>query len=57
MGVPAQFSFLWQRWPSRMHIYGSVAPQLEGCKIELFWPIDNTYDEAPERKNIALLVL
>ena len=57
MGVPAEFSFLWQRWPSRMHICGSVAPQLEGCKIELFWPIDNTYDEAPERKNIALLVL
>ena len=40
-----------------MHIYGSVAPQLEGCKIELFWPVDNTNDEAPERKNIALLVL
>ena len=57
MGVPVQFSFLWQHWPSRMYIYGSIAPQLEGCKIELFWPIDNTYDEAPERKNIALLVL
>ena len=36
MGVPAQFSFLWQRWPFRMHIYGSVDPQLEGYEIELF---------------------
>ena len=36
MGVPTQFPILWQRWPSRMHIYGFVGPQLEGCKIELF---------------------
>ena len=57
MGVPAQFSFSWQRCPSRMHVYGSVAPQLEGCKIELFWPIDNTHDEAPKCKDIALLAL
>ena len=57
MGVPVQFSFLWPHWPSRMHIYDLVAPQLEGCKIELFWPVDNTHDEAQERKNIALLDL
>ena len=40
-----------------MHIYCSVDPQLEGYKIELFWPVDNTHDEAPERKDIAPLVL
>ena len=26
MGVPAQFTFLWLHWPSRMHIYGSIGP-------------------------------
>ena len=57
MGVPAQFSFLWLCRPSRMHIYGSVGPQLEDCEIELFWCIDNTHDEAPKCKNVALLVL
>ena len=57
MGVPAHFPVLWHCWPSRMHIYGSVGPQLEGCEIELFWSIDNNHDEAPKRKNIALFVL
>ena len=57
IGVPAHFSILWLCWPSRMHIYGSIDPQLEGCKIELFWPIDSTHDETPKRKNIALLPL
>ena len=61
MGVPAQCPFLWHCWPSIMHIYGSVGgsvgPQLEGCEIELFWSIDNTHDEAPKRKNVALLTL
>ena len=57
MGVPAHFTILWLCWPSRMHIYGSVGPQLEGCEIELFWSIDSTHDEAPKRKNVALLVL
>ena len=57
MGVPAHFSILWLCWPSRMQIYGSVGPQLEGCEIELFWPIDSTHDEAPKRKDIALLAL
>ena len=40
-----------------MQIYGSVGPQLEGCEIELFWPIDSIHDEAPKRKDIALLAL
>ena len=57
MGVPAHFSILWLCWPSRMQIYGSVGPQLEGCEIELFWPIDSTHDEAPKHKDIALLAL
>ena len=57
MGVPRHFSILWLCWPSRMHIYGSVGPQLDGCEIELFWPIDSTHDEAPKRKDIALLAL
>ena len=57
MGVPGHFTILWHCWPSRMHIYGSVDPQPEGCEIELFWPIDNTHDEAPKRKNVALLAL
>ena len=57
MGVPAHFPILWHCWPSTMHIYGSVGPQLEGCEIELFWSIDNTHDEAPKRKNVALLTL
>ena len=26
MGVPGHFPILWLRWPSRMHIYGSVGP-------------------------------
>ena len=29
----------------------------KGCKIELFWPIDNTHDEAPKHKDIAPLAL
>ena len=57
MGVPAQLTFLWQRWPSRMHIYGSVGPQLERCKIELFSPYGGTHNKAPKRKDIALLAL
>ena len=57
MGVPGHFPILWLCWPSRMHIYDSVGPQLEGCEIELFWPIDSTHDEAPKRKNVALLAL
>ena len=57
MGVPGHFSILWLCWSSRMHIYGSVGPQLEGCEIELFWPIDSTHDEASKRKDIALLAL
>ena len=57
MGVPGHFTILWHCWPSRMQIYGSVDPQLEGCKIELFWPIDSTHDEAPKHKDIALLAL
>ena len=40
-----------------MHIYGSIAPQLEWCKIELFWPVDNTHEEAPKHKDIAPLAL
>ena len=43
-------------WPSRMQIYGSVGPRLEGFEIELFWSIDSTHDEDPKRKNVALLV-
>ena len=57
MGVPGHFPILWLCWPSRMYIYGSVGPQLEGCEIELFWSIDSTHDEAPKHKNVALLVL
>ena len=57
MGIPAHFSILWLCCPSRMHIYGSVGLQQEGCEIELFWPIDSTHDEAPKCKNIALLPL
>ena len=36
-----------------MHIYGSVGPQLEGCEIELFWPI-----EAPTMRlpNVTILL-
>ena len=40
-----------------MHIYGSFGPQLEGCKINLFSPYGDTHNEAPKRKNIALLTL
>ena len=57
MGVPGHFTILWHCWPSRMQIYGSVDPQLEGCETELFLPIDSTHDEAPKRKNVALLAL
>ena len=57
MGVPAQFPIWWQRWPSTMHIYGSVGPQLEGCKTELFSPYGGTHNEAPKHKNIAMLAL
>ena len=57
MGLLGHFSILWLCWPSRMHIYGSVDPQLEGCEIELFLSIDSTHDEAPKRKDIALLAL
>ena len=40
-----------------MHIHRSIAPHLEGRKIEPFWPIDNTHDEAPKHKDIAPLAL
>ena len=51
MGVPGHF-FLWQRWPSRMHIYCSVGPP--EC---IFMAPLTLFNEAPKRKDIAPLAL
>ena len=34
--LPGHFTFLWLRWPSRMHIYSSVGPFNEGVPGHFF---------------------
>ena len=43
-GVRDHFPILWLHWPSLMRGYQHT-----------FWPYGGTYNEAPKRKNVALL--